>query len=66
NKALERYEQQQLDRVSEQALQLAQQLEKTLRRIQACFDSAELTNLTELQTVHSRITHQLRLLDKQR
>ncbi|MEM6611598.1 MAG: hypothetical protein AAF652_04970 [Cyanobacteria bacterium P01_C01_bin.72] len=62
--ALEIYEQQQMDRVSDQALQLAKQLEKTLRRIQACFDSAELTNLTELQTVHSRITHQLRLLDR--
>ena len=65
-RALEIYEQQQMDRVGEQALQLAKQLEKTLRRIQACFDSAELTNLTELQTVHSRINHQLRLLDKQR
>ena len=66
DRALKSYEQQQMDRVSDQALQLAKQLEKTLRRIQACFDSAELTNLTELQTVHSRITHQLRLLDKQR
>ena len=64
DRALKSYEQQQMDRVSDQALQLAKQLEKTLRRIQACFDSAELTNLTELQTVHSRITHQLRLLDK--
>jgi hypothetical protein len=53
-----------MDRISEQALQLAKQLEKTLRRIQACFDSAELTNLNELQIVHSRISHQLRLLDK--
>ncbi len=64
NQALKHYEQQQMDKVSEQALQLAKQLEKTLRRIQACFDSAELTNLSELQTVHSRISHQLRLLDK--
>lgn len=64
NQALKHYEQQQMDKVSEQALQLAKQLEKTLRRIQACFDSAELTNLRELQTVHSRINHQLRLLDK--
>lgn len=62
--ALKIYEQQQMDRISEQALQLAKQLEKTLRRIQACFDSAELTNLNELQIVHSRISHQLRLLDK--
>ena len=66
DKALEVYEQQQMDRISEQALQLAKQLEKTLRRIQACFDSAEIINLAELQTVHSRINHQLRLLDKQR
>ncbi|MEL6927529.1 MAG: hypothetical protein AAFO95_02700, partial [Cyanobacteria bacterium J06600_6] len=63
--ALKIYEQQQMDRVSDQALQLAKQLEKTLRRIQACFDSAQINNLTELQTVHSRINHQLRLLDKQ-
>jgi len=63
-KALKAYEQQQIDRVSERALELAKQLEKTLRRIQACFDSAQLNNLTELQTVHSRINHQLRLLDK--
>ena len=58
------YEQQQMDKVSEQALHLAKQLEKTLRRIQVCFDSAEFTNLRELQTVQSRINHQLRLLDK--
>ena len=64
DRALQIYEQKQMDRISEQALQLAQQLEKTLRKIQACFDSAELTNLRELQTVQSRINHQLRLLDK--
>ena len=58
------YEQQQMDKVSEQALHLAKQLERTLRRIQACFDSAEFTSLKELQTVQSRINHQLRLLDK--
>ena len=58
------YEQQQMDRVSDRALQLAKQLEKTLRRIQLCFDSAELNNLNELQAVQSRINHQLRLLDK--
>ncbi|MCC0176102.1 hypothetical protein I4641_03795 [Waterburya agarophytonicola K14] len=58
------YEQQQMDKVSEQALYLAKQLEKTLRRIQACFDLAEFTNLRELQIIQSRINHQLRLLDK--
>jgi Type II secretion system (T2SS), protein E, N-terminal domain len=62
--ALKMYEQQQMDRVCDQALQLAKQLEKTLRRIQACFDSAEFTNLKELQSINGRINHQLRLLDK--
>ena len=64
DKNLEIYEQKQMDKMSEQALYLARQLEKTLRRIQACFDSAEFSNLRELQTVQSRINHQLRLLDK--
>ncbi|MGF1591321.1 MAG: hypothetical protein ACFCU7_19160 [Pleurocapsa sp.] len=64
HRTLQIYEQQQMDKMSDKALQLAQQLEQTLRRIQACFDSAKLTNLQELQTVHSRINHQLRLLDK--
>lgn len=63
-RTLQIYEQQQMDKASEQALNLAKQLEKTLRRIQACFDSAEFTNLRELQAVQSRINHQLRLLDK--
>jgi hypothetical protein len=61
---LKAYEQQQMDRISEQALQLATQLEKTLRKIQACFDSAELTNLKELQSIHGRINHQLRMFDQ--
>ena len=65
DRALKIYEQQQMNKVSEQALNLAQQLEKTLRKIQACFDSAEFTNLRELQEVQSRINHQLRLFDKQ-
>jgi hypothetical protein len=62
--ALKTYEQQQMDRVCDQAIQLAKQLEKTLRRIQACFDSAEFTNLKELQSINGRINHQLRLLDQ--
>ena len=65
DRTLRIYEQQQMDKVSEQALQLSQQLEKTLRRIHACFDSAELTNLKELQAVYQKIGHQLRMLDKQ-
>jgi hypothetical protein len=63
-RTLKAYEQLQMDRISDQALQLAIQLEKTLRKIQACFDSAELTNLKELQSVHGRINHQLRMLDQ--
>ena len=58
------YEQQQMDRLSDRALQLARQLEKTLKRIQVCFDYAELNNLKKLQAIQSRINHQLRLLDK--
>ena len=58
------YEQQQMDRLGDRALQLAQQLEKTLRRIQVGFNSAELNNLKNIQAVQSRINHQLRLLDK--
>ena len=64
NEELKKYEQQQMDKAGEQALYLAKQLEKTLRRIQACFDSAKFTDLKELQTVQSRINHQLRLFDK--
>ena len=58
------YEQQQMDKVSEQALYLARQLEKTLRKIQACFDSAEFKAIKDLQAIQSRINHQLRLLEK--
>lgn len=64
DRALRNYEQQQMDKVSQQALQQAQQLEKSLRRIQACFDCAELNNLNELQAVYHKIGHQLRMLDK--
>lgn len=64
DQALKIYEQKQIDKISEQALQLAKQLEKALRKIQSCFDSAQLSNLSELQTVQSRINHQLRLLHK--
>ncbi|BAZ45178.1 hypothetical protein NIES4102_21960 [Chondrocystis sp. NIES-4102] len=62
--SLKDYEQQQLNKIGEQALHLAQQLEKTLRRINACFDSGKLNNLRELQTVQTRINQQLKLLDK--
>lgn len=61
---LKTYEQKQMDRMSEHALQLSQQLEKALRKIQAGFDSATINNLNDLQAVQSRINHQLRLLDR--
>lgn len=64
DEALTIYEQQQIDKISEQALKLAHELEKTLRKIHACFDSAKLTNLTELQTVQSRIKRQLEILSQ--
>ena len=64
DKALKAYEQKQMDKISEQALSLAQQLEKTLRKIQVCFESAEFTNLRELQGVQNRINQQLKSLDK--
>ena len=57
------YEQKQMDRMLEQALQLARQLEKALKKIQVGFDSAKINNLKDLQIVQSRINHQLRLLD---
>ena len=58
------YEQDQIDKMSEQALYFAKQLEKSLRKIQTCFNSANLNNLRELLAVQSRINQQLRLLDK--
>ena len=64
DEALTIYEQQQIEKISEQALKLAHELEKTLRKFHACFDSAKLTNLTELQTVQSRIKHQLEILSQ--
>lgn len=64
DRALRIYEQQQMDKASEQALQLAKQLEKTLKRLQSCYSSARLANLSELQTVHHNIEHQLKMLDK--
>ena len=64
DRSLQTYEQQQMDKTSEQALQLAKQLEKALKKIQTCFHSGQITNLKELQAVQSRINHHLRLLDK--
>ena len=58
------YEQEQMDKMSDRALYFAKELEKTLRKIQACFDSAKFNNLREIQAVQSRINHQLRLLDR--
>ncbi|MBE9046495.1 hypothetical protein IQ255_19130 [Pleurocapsales cyanobacterium LEGE 10410] len=64
DRAIQVYEQQQMDKTSEQALQLARNLERTLKKIQTCFQSAHLSNLAELQAVQSRINHRLRALDK--
>lgn len=64
DRALRVYEQQQMDKAGEQALQLAQQLEKTLRRLKACSDSVKPTNLRELQKIQRKIDHQLKMLDK--
>ena len=64
DEAVKIYEQRQMDIISEQALNLAQELEKTLRKIQTCFESADFTNLNELRTVQSRINHQLEILSQ--
>ena len=64
DEALKRYEQKQMDKMGEQVLSLAQQLEKTLKKMQICFGSAKLNNLQDLQAIHHKIEHQLQLLDK--
>ena len=58
------YEQAQMDKMSEQALVLAQKLEKTLKKMQLCFSSAHLNNLGDLQTVQQKIDTHLKLLGK--
>ncbi len=57
------YEQTQMDKMSEQALALAQKLEKTLKKMQLCFSSAHLNNLRDLQMVQQKIDTHLKLLD---
>ena len=63
-KALKFYEQRQMKKMTEQALNLAQKLEKTLTKMRVCFDSAEIGDLSELQKVQQEINRQLKLLDQ--
>lgn len=64
NKALEFYEQKQMDKMSEQAFLLAKKLEETVRKMRVCFDSAIPSNIKELQAVQQEIDRQLKLLNK--
>jgi type II secretory ATPase GspE/PulE/Tfp pilus assembly ATPase PilB-like protein len=58
------YEQQQMDKMSEQVLQTAQKLEKMLEKMQICFTSARLNNIKDLQLLQQQIDRHLQLLDK--
>ncbi len=58
------YEQKQMDKMGEQALALAEKLEKTLKKMQLCFTSARLNNIRDLQMVQQQINRYLQLLDK--
>ena len=58
------YEQQQMDKMSEQVLVTAQKLEKMLEKMQICFTSARLNNLKDLQMLQQQIDRHLQLLDK--
>ena len=61
--ALKVYEQQQIKKMSEQALLLAQKLEKTLSKMVTCFESSEIGDLSELKKVNQKIKCQLDLLN---
>ena len=63
-KALKFYEQRQVKKMTEQALTLAQKLEKTLTKMRVCFDSAEIGDLSELQKIQQEINRQLKLLER--
>ncbi|MDJ0632892.1 MAG: hypothetical protein QNJ34_06855 [Xenococcaceae cyanobacterium MO_188.B29] len=62
-KALKLYEQKQIKKMSEQALLLAQKLEKTLSKMVTCFESSEIGDLSELKKVKQKIDRQLDLLN---
>ena len=64
NEVLQDYEQKQMDKMSEQALLIAQELEKTLKKMTICFHSAKSKNIRELQAIQRQINSYLNLLDR--
>ena len=58
------YEKQQIDKLSQQALNLAQKLEKTLKKMNLCFSSARPDNMRDLRLVQQKIDRHLKSLDK--
>ena len=61
--ALKLYEQKQIKKMSEQALLLAQKLEKTLSTMVTCFESSSIGDLSELKKLKQKIDRQLDLLN---
>ena len=57
--ALKLYERKQIKKMTEQALMLAQKLEKTLTTMCTCFESSEIGDLSELKKVQQKINCQL-------
>ena len=62
--ALKSYKQRQMKKMTNQALNFAQQLEKTLARMCVCFDSGEISDLSKLQQVQQKINLHLELLER--
>jgi hypothetical protein len=62
--ALEFYEQKQMDKMLEQALNLATKLEKTLKKMQICANHVDLQDLKTLQLIQQEIDLQLQLLSQ--
>ncbi|GAB4524470.1 MAG: hypothetical protein Tsb0014_02980 [Pleurocapsa sp.] len=63
NEILRDYEQKQMDKISQQALSMAQKLEKTIKKMK-CFPSAKVNNLQELQNIQRGIDNYLKLLNR--
>ncbi len=63
-KALKLHERQQIKKMSDRALLLAQKLTKTLTTMRTCFNSSEIENLSELKKVRQEIHCQLELIDQ--
>ena len=59
---LKLYEQQQIKKMSDQALLLAQKLAKTLTTMVTCFDSSAIGDISELKKVQQEIDRKLELL----